>query len=476
MDKKISNVKYELIASVSENLKEVMVTYTQNGQSHRYFVFVPKNNKMKDSDYIKEAKKKFEAEAKAGKIKPKKIRGGRNRPWLIATTCVLGVATLALGGLFVWNLLSKDSGEKKISYEDAQKWLDERASAAINLTVQSGDFSWDYSKSTGDSLKEIGMPTLMSYLIDSSTLDEGGIAETTETKMDNFNYIGWRGSRINFVEQRDGEALRDWIKENSPESENNAEPKPSKCVIKDDKLHVTFIHDEGLPTKDGVEYHIQIEETDVYDKNGVSTEVIFNMDNVKIDYPGGPKKFPLPKFSGTANGHVDAKFNLSKYDAAYRWFDYHYYKSEVDYRIIKSIDYKWDFSETTDKNSQNFIKETLKTGTGIERDVELVDETKVIPLELTAYALEPDEFGSYYEYAYRSLFEMSENEMLITNTSDNTIYFFQSLGLVNKHIAKYDADCYLNYTQYEFDHSTDTDGNIEITGSLTRKIVYEEKK
>lgn len=101
---KIPNATYCLIPSKDNNYKEVLVSYNVNGETLHRFIFIPKNSKWKDKDYLNDAKKRFESDVKNNKVFKVKARRS-NKPLVIATS-VLGVAAVTFAGLFTWKYLT----------------------------------------------------------------------------------------------------------------------------------------------------------------------------------------------------------------------------------------------------------------------------------------------------------------------------------------------------------------------------------
>lgn len=104
----ISNPRFELVTSTLKGHKEVQVTYDFNGSVRKYFIFIEEG---KSVNYIAKAKKIFDNDLKSGKVlKVSKARvGGVARPWLLATTGVLGAAAVTFGALFAWKAITSDS-------------------------------------------------------------------------------------------------------------------------------------------------------------------------------------------------------------------------------------------------------------------------------------------------------------------------------------------------------------------------------
>lgn len=176
MDKNVKNVKYELVSSVSAKLKEVLVTYTYEGENYHYYIFLSPKSGLSSSDYLKQAKEKFEAKLETGEVfeaasragksfkrsavkyvsaptSAKAVKGGKvvkaakfkapkvrskKRPLIISAIVVGAVAALAVGGFLTYKYVIARDNAEKMSYdkirEYATKHYDEYALDAIPAT------------------------------------------------------------------------------------------------------------------------------------------------------------------------------------------------------------------------------------------------------------------------------------------------------------------------------------------------------
>lgn len=96
----IKNVRFELTESTSKGYKTVRVVFHYNGEDKSYYIFVKEG---KNVNYIAQAKKQFYQDLESGEVArtPKLVLKKSNRPWLIATASVLGVAAIVFMILFV---------------------------------------------------------------------------------------------------------------------------------------------------------------------------------------------------------------------------------------------------------------------------------------------------------------------------------------------------------------------------------------
>lgn len=105
----IKNVKYNLVNSINPKYIEIIVTFTLNGESGRHFIFLDKENKLKDKDYLNLAKKKFNEDIANNKVTTikgyKKFNHKKTSPLLVTFACIFGVVALSLAGLFTYQML-----------------------------------------------------------------------------------------------------------------------------------------------------------------------------------------------------------------------------------------------------------------------------------------------------------------------------------------------------------------------------------
>ena len=106
--KTLTDVKYQIIPSRHKQFVEVAVTFKLDNVYHPYFIFILKQNKWTDQQYIAEAKKRFAIDYESGKVLLAS-KGNKKNGWLIATTAFFGIATLALAGLFTWKYLTENT-------------------------------------------------------------------------------------------------------------------------------------------------------------------------------------------------------------------------------------------------------------------------------------------------------------------------------------------------------------------------------
>ena len=111
----IKSAKYSVVESIEPKYVEVLVTYKVDGAIKHRYIFLNKTRGYTNAQYIKQAKAKFEQE---GDIKNKKkakpiaayAPHQHGRTGLLIATCLLGVSTLALGGLVAYKYLESGNG------------------------------------------------------------------------------------------------------------------------------------------------------------------------------------------------------------------------------------------------------------------------------------------------------------------------------------------------------------------------------
>lgn len=108
------NFNYAMIDSARSGYREVLVTYTVDGQTARKCVFI-KEVKGKDKNYyLAQAKKEINASIKDGSLaksaSKQLARGGATKPVLITLSCVLAAGALGTGGYFLGSYLGGNGG------------------------------------------------------------------------------------------------------------------------------------------------------------------------------------------------------------------------------------------------------------------------------------------------------------------------------------------------------------------------------
>lgn len=141
----VKNARFELINSDLKDYKEVRVTFDCNGTSECYFIYLKEN---KNANYLKQAEKQFYSELKSGKV-AKMLRAGASKPapWLIATTCVLAAAVIALGSVLIYKYVSESP--VLVEYMDNPiKITHYRDDALIGEQTNEYDSKWYVAKQT----------------------------------------------------------------------------------------------------------------------------------------------------------------------------------------------------------------------------------------------------------------------------------------------------------------------------------------
>lgn len=115
MSNKISNVRFEQINSIRKDYSEVRATFLLDGKEETYYIFT------KSKSPIKEAKKIFDEDLKAGLVaKSIKSASRTTHPILISACALLGAAVIALSSVLIYKAVN-DNGQPEPKL--AQKYL-----------------------------------------------------------------------------------------------------------------------------------------------------------------------------------------------------------------------------------------------------------------------------------------------------------------------------------------------------------------